>query len=120
MQEKERFHRWCLKEEDLRDLNAAKARDLILNCFYEAQRETFARSKQSLGLSADEAQVHASVLSAIKLAFRELGEDFNNPAKKSLIRVVEVLGRKSTAWGTPQDIIEYHRGQIMRVIDRLK
>jgi hypothetical protein len=30
MEEKERFHRWRLKEEDLRDLDAAKARDLIV------------------------------------------------------------------------------------------
>ena len=120
MAEKERFHRWCLKEEDLKDLDAAKAEDLIINCFFDAQKETFARSKQSLGLRADEGQVYASVLSAIKLAFKEIGEDFNNPTKKSLTQVVEVLGRKSTAWGTPQDIIEYHRGQIMRVIDELR
>jgi hypothetical protein len=120
MEEKERFHRWCLKEEDLKDLNPARAKDLIINCFYEAQKETFARSKQSLGLPADEAQLLASVLSAIKLAFKEVGEDFDRPAKKSLIKVVEVLGRKSMAWGTPQDIIEYHRGQIMRVIGELK
>ncbi len=101
----ERFHRWCLKEEDLKDLNAVKARDLIINCFYETQKETFARSKQSLGLHAGEDQLQSSVLSAIRLAFKEAGE---------------VLGRKSKAWGTPQDIIEYHRDQIARVISELK
>ncbi len=116
----ERFHRWCLKEEDLKDLNAVKARDLIINCFYETQKETFARSKQSLGLHAGEDQLQSSVLSAIRLAFKEAGEDFSNPTKKSLIAVVEVLGRKSKAWGTPQDIIEYHRDQIARVISELK
>ncbi|MEJ2682857.1 MAG: hypothetical protein P8Z71_00485 [Candidatus Sulfobium sp.] len=120
MQEKERFQRWRLKEEDLKDLNPAKAKDLIIHCFYEAQKETFARSKQTLGLRTDEAQVFASVLSAIKLAFKETGEDFNNPTKKNLTKVVEVLGRKATSWGTPRDIIEYHRGQIMRVIGELK
>ncbi len=120
MEEKKRFRRWRLEEEDLRELDPLKARDLIIKCFYEAQRETFARSKQSLGLSADEEQVHASVSSAVKLAFKEVGEDFSNPTKASLIRVVEVLGRKSTAWGTPRDIIEHHRGQIMRVINELK
>lgn len=119
-QDDERFQRWRLKEEDLEDLDPAKARDLIINCFYEAQKETFARSKQTLGLQADEAGVHASVLSAIKLAFKETGEDFNNPTKKSLNKVVEVLDRKATSWGTPRDIIEYHRNEIMRVIGGLK
>jgi hypothetical protein len=120
MEQKERFHRWSLKEEDLRELDPVKARDLIINCFYEAQKETFARSKEMLGLRADEDQLRASVLSAVKLAFRETGGDFNNPRKKDLREVVEVLGRKSTAWGTPVDIIEYHRDQIMKVISELK
>ncbi len=120
MEKNDRFHRWRLKEEDLRDLSPEKARDLIVKCFYEAQKETFARSKQLLGLRDDEKQLQTSVLSAIRLAFKETGGDFNNPTKNSLTKVVEVLGRKSKAWGTPEDIIEYHRSQIMRVIAELK
>lgn len=120
MEEKKGFHRWRLKEEDLEDLNPAKAKELIINCFYEAQKETFARSKESLGMRADDTEVRTSVLSAVRLTFREAGGDFNNPTRESLIRVVEVLGRKSMAWGTPGDIIEYHREQIMKVIRGLE
>jgi hypothetical protein len=120
MADAERFHRWRLKEEDMADLDPAKARDLIIRCFYEAQKETFARSKESLGLRAEEEQLQASVLSAIKRAFRETGGDFDSPTRQSLLKIIEVLGRKSLAWGTPPDIIEYHRSQIMRVIAELK
>ena len=120
MAEADRFKRWFLQEQDLAGLDPVKARDLIIKCFYEAQKETFARSKQELGLSTNDEQLHASVQTAIKLVFKEIGEDFEKPTKATLMKVVDVLGRRASAWGTPQDIIEHHKGQIQKVLTILK
>ena len=56
----------------------------------------------------------------IKLAFDEVGGDFDNPAKESLARAVEVLAKKARAWGTPTETVEHNRGQIQRALDLLK
>lgn len=114
------FKRWCVKESDLSDLNPAKARDLIVTCFYEAQKETFARSKEQLGVSSKDEDIHKSVVSGVKLAFTEAGENFDKPTKESLLKVVGVLARKAASWGTPGDIIEHHKVQIQKVIENLK
>mgnify|MGYP001053264584 CR=1 FL=1 len=42
----ERFKRWFVSEEDLQGLNPIKARDIIIKCFFEAQKETFRKSKR--------------------------------------------------------------------------
>jgi hypothetical protein len=115
-----RFRRWCVSEGDLRDLNPAKARDLIIRCFYEAQKETFARAKQRLGTPSDDEDVHRSVVAAVRLAFKETGGDFGEPTKESLAKVVECLAEKATSWGTPQDIVNHHKGEIRKVLDCLK
>lgn len=115
-----RFKRWSLQEDDLADLSPSSARDLIVRCFYEAQRETFARSKQELGLRSDEKDLLASVVTAVKLVFKEVGEDFEKPTKGSLMKVVEVLARRASSWGTPPDIIEHHKGQIEKVLRLLR
>ncbi len=113
------FNRWSLGERDLQDLDAVKARDLIIKCFYEAQRETFARSKQELGRSADAEELMASVTSAVKVAFREVGGEFSAPTVATLRNVVDVLGRRAASWGTPKDIIAHHGAQIRRVLQLL-
>jgi len=120
MSETKGFKRWSVKKSDLSDLNPVKARELIIRCFYEAQKETFARAKQQLGVPSSDRDLHTSVVTVVKLAFSEVGGDFKKPTKESLTKVVEVLARKSASWGTPKDIIEHHKGQIRKVIDLLK
>jgi hypothetical protein len=36
------------------------------------------------------------------------------------MKLVQSLAEKSQSWGTPQDIIEHHKGQIMRVFAAMK
>ena len=115
-----RFKRWSLKENDLDDLTPAKARDLVIKCFFEAQRETFARARQDLGISLDARDLMTTVEGSIKLAFRGAGEDFERPTKASLSKVVEALSKKAASWGTPQDIIDYHKLQMRKIIGLLR
>ena len=118
MADQDQFRRWSLKESDLDDLSPLKARDLIIKCFFEAQKETFARAKQDLGIAKDE-ELMTSVVGSVRLAFRGVEEDFDNPTKKSLLKVVGSLARKAASWGTPQDIINYHKSQIEKIIGLL-
>ncbi|OGW25074.1 MAG: hypothetical protein A2X59_00320 [Nitrospirae bacterium GWC2_42_7] len=116
----ERFHRWCLQDKDLENLTPYKARDIMVTCFIEAQKETFARSKKDLGLSSDDRHLRDSIITAIKLVFKEVGGDYETPTKEALVKSMEVLGRRASSWGTPQDIIEYHKGQMQKVVGLLK
>ena len=116
----ERFHRWSLQDKDLEGLTPSKARDIMLTCFIEAQKETFARSKKDLGIGSDDRQLRESITTAIKMVFKEIGGDYEKPSKESLIRAMEVLGRRAASWGTPQDIIEYHKVQMQKVVGLLK
>lgn len=120
MTEGERFKRWSPSESELADMNPLKARDLIITCFFEAQKETFARSRQQLGLQSGEKELHTSIESAIKLVMKETGGDFDHPTRESLAKAVEVLARKASSWGTPEDIIEHHKKLIQNVLRLMK
>lgn len=119
MADANQFKRWSLSRQDLLGLEPVKARDLILHCFFEAQRETYARAKANLGLAVTPETIRESVVKAVRAAFDETRGDFNRPTKAALLAVVGVLASKSRSWGTPPDIIEYHRGQIGQVLDLL-
>jgi hypothetical protein len=119
MLDPDRFNRWAPSRQDLQNLDPFKARDLIINCFFEAQRETFVRAKKTLNLQTDARSVQESVNAAVRNAFREAGEDFDHPSRASLQKVVQVLAARSAGWGTPPDIIEYHRGHILGILGKL-
>ena len=109
MADPKQFHRWQCTEADLADLTPIRARDLVIKCFLEAQKETYHRIKQTIGVSDTEEEVQKTVLAGIRGTFKEVGGDFENPTKESLLNVVELLSKKAKLWGTPPDIIEFHK-----------
>lgn len=111
---------WCVTEEDLQDLDAVKARDLVIRCFFEAHKETYAAAKAKLGVPTGDDEVRRSIVAAVRLAFREVGADFDHPTKEALTQVIDVLGRKAAAWGTPKEVVEHHKGEIRKVLARLE
>ena len=117
------FKKWCINENDLEGINPVKARDLIVECFFEAQKETFKRvsekTKNKSGRSTRDEDVLKTVTAAIKLAFKDVEGDFENPTKESLTKVVEYLAKRAGTWGTPEDIINHHKGQIQKVLSYL-
>lgn len=120
MAEEKKFTRWHLRDDDLAGLNVVKARDLIVKCFFEAQKETFARMKKDMGGSTEDEELMKNVLASIKMVFREVGADFDRPDREGIVKAVETLAKKAGSWGTPQDIIEFHKGQIMKVLSILR
>ncbi|MBU1044519.1 MAG: hypothetical protein KJ915_09025 [Candidatus Omnitrophica bacterium] len=111
--------RWYLQSEDLKDLSPQKARDLIIKCFFEAQKETFKRAKQKFGKASDDSDILQRITSVVKLTFQQINGDFDQPTKETLIKVIERLAAISASWGTPEDIIEHHKKQIERVLSQL-
>jgi hypothetical protein len=113
------YTRWNLSPSDLLNLTPVKARDLVTRCLLEAQRETFALNEQRLGHKTEDANLQSIVEGAVRLAFRESQQDYNNPTPEGLMKVVQLLAMKSSGWGTPPEIIEHHKQQIMRVLQAL-
>ena len=112
--------RWCPDDAQLANLTVVEARDLIVNCFFEAQKETLSRAKEKLGRDAgDDAALHRDVENIVKMTFRELGYPYDSPTQEQLGAVVMQLAEKAAAWGTPKDIIEYHRVLIGRIFSKL-
>lgn len=120
MAETERFKKWFLKESDLGDLTPSKVRSLIIECFYEAQKETFRNIKKQIGANSTDEEIRKTVIAGIKLAFKKVGADFEKPTKDSLLLVVAYLARQAASWGTPPDIIQHHKTQLQKVISFLK
>lgn len=113
--------RWSLSEEDLRDITPRKVRDLIIHCFYEAQRETFARARRKAGsIDTGADSLRAAVVASVRTAFKEVSGSFDAPTVESLEDVVGVLGRRAAGWGTPPDVVEHHGRQVATLLERLR
>lgn len=108
---------WLVPECEFRSVTTARARDLIVECFFQAQHETFERAKQRVGSRAfDEQAIRSAVVAAVRVAIKEVGGDFDRPTPASLLQMVEVLARKAESWGTPADVIAHHRAQVGRLL----
>jgi hypothetical protein len=110
---------WRLDDSSLEGLTPVRARDLIVTCFFQAQKEAYAEAKGDLGLSRDDQSVMESVETSIRMAFRQVGGDWDHPTRDELCQLIDLLARKSATFGTPEEIVRHHRGQIQRVLDRL-
>ena len=114
------FNKWSVSMKDLMFLTPEKARDLLIDCFFTAQKETFAGIKEKSKKFVSDREVKATVAAAVRAVFKEIGADFEHPKKKDLVQVVEILSSKARSWGTPAGIIEHHKSEIAKVLDKLK
>jgi hypothetical protein len=112
-----RFH---IREGDLYDLGPEKARDLIIKCFYRAQKEALAETAEALHLGYGDLEIYDNIVHTVELAFKEAGVDFAGPTKRGLERVVGVLAEKAYSWNTPVDVIEHNVEVIQKILDRLE
>jgi hypothetical protein len=113
------YVRWKCKDEDLMDMTPSKARDLIVQCFFDAQKETFARAKKGLGCEISDPSLRSYINGIVKLTFADVNGNFENPSREDLGKVVENLATRACLWGTPTDTIEHHREQIAKVLGSL-
>jgi hypothetical protein len=118
--DRKEFHRWSIRPTNLVNLTEAKARDLIVQCFVEAQKETFYHARERLGASTDQESIQKSMATSIRMVFKEVGHDYEHPTLEGLEKVVERLAKAAQSWGTPDEIICHHKAQIEKVFIKLK
>jgi hypothetical protein len=120
MSEKKEYKRWYVAQEDLKGMSPVKARDLVVKCFFEAQKETLARVSNHLGQKQNDGQLFETVSSIVRMAFKEMEESYDSPTKAGLWRVMERLASKASTWGTPEDVVAHHKAQIEKVLALLR
>lgn len=108
---------WRVSDTDLADLDALRARDLLVECMFRAQRGNFKREATSLDAGRHEEELRNTVRAAIRLKFKDLGCDYEQPTTRDISRVAQVLASETRAWGTPEDVVEHHIDQ-MRIIEQ--
>jgi hypothetical protein len=110
------YQRWICLPSDLVDLTPKRARDLVVECFFQAQHEMMERSQTAMGLAADPVAIRVGAEGAVRMAFASTRGDFENPDKASLERAVKSLAEMAATFGTPADIIQHHEQQIAAVL----
>jgi hypothetical protein len=91
------------------------ARELVVQCFLQAQQETFRRASERMGRAPSDDELAKMIEGAVRLAFRSTKGDFDHPTKKTLMAAVQQLAAKAAAMGTPPDVIEDHRSELGRL-----
>jgi len=112
--------RWSVTGEMLAGMTPAKARDALVDCFFHAQMETYRCVKKVRGEETTDEAVLAAVKDGVMMAFREVGGDFEAPTRDKLIQAVEFMAKMAPVWGTPEHIVERHKGEMMKVLDALE
>jgi hypothetical protein len=110
---------WSVSDSDLADLDPVKARDLLVECFLQAQGGTFKRAGAALDLQRDQDELRKTVEAAIRLKFKDLGCDFSDPGADDISKVADALAREARAWGTPEHVVEHHIDQMRVIRDHL-
>lgn len=110
---------WRLDEVLPAEMDAAAARDILIDCFYSVHGEHFAATKSQLGISAEDKHILRSVKGAVRLGFRSVGGSFDAPTKADLTKVAEYLAEKSRSWGAPESAIQRHQAEFVRVFSRV-
>jgi hypothetical protein len=111
--------KFVLTNFDILGLDEKKVRDLVVKCFCHAQQETFKKARKTLGYSYEFTELQKSVTSAVKLAFKKTGHDFEEPTREALVEVIDTLAEDARAMGTPESIISHHKKEIQKVLDRI-
>jgi hypothetical protein len=92
------------------------AREEVCNCFFLAQKDAFAAAGVSLGKQQSDVELRAMIRETVKGAFRRAGANWEAPTRSDLERVVQDLGTKALAFGTPMEIISRHQATLLAVL----
>jgi hypothetical protein len=111
--------RWRLDPGALAGLTPERARDLMIECFLMAQEETFIRTRERLNLGTNAAELTRTLTGVVRIAFTDLGHDFDHPTVEALDDVADHLARQAAQFGTPSDVVRHHRREFTKVTNAL-
>ena len=96
-----------------------QVRDAIVKCFLEAQKELIEYMEKTTDLS-NESIEDFNVNMVIENAFIDVGGNFDNPTKETLLKVVMKLKVIAEDAFRESEVIEKHSGEIKQLIDKLE
>ncbi len=111
--------KWFLRPSYLVGLTPAKARDLLVRCFFESEKDVYLQTHRIYGDRLDHVDVRKLANDTVRRAFEQTGHDYHHPTKQALQEVVNVLMKKAAAWNMPPDVIVHNREQLARIISSL-
>lgn len=114
------YNEWQFRQILPAEIDAATARDILLDCFYTAHGAHFEATKTQLGISAEGERVLKSAKGVIRLAFKHVGGNYDTPTKAQLEKVAAYLADKSRSWGTPELVVQRHQAEMQRVLSRVR
>jgi hypothetical protein len=94
-----------------KEITPIEVRDAILECFYQAHC-------MNAELGKDELATREYCASLIRKFFTDVGGNFENPTKETLLLVIDNLAKFSQNFRDPQTI-EGHHKEIMTLINKL-
>lgn len=90
-------------------LTTIGVRDMIIDCFTSTHGPRFEAQRVALGMDTGFDSLRVGVEGMIKVAFQQVGGDFEQPTVRDLFRVVNILAERSLDWGvSPEDVFENH------------
>lgn len=99
-------------------ITPVQVRDAIIKCFSQAQEELKEYMRETTEIKSEEIE-KMYVEFIIEKAFEEVGGDFKNPTKETLIQVIMKLKEYAADVFRDPEIIEKHAGEIKQLIDKL-
>lgn len=96
-------------------------RDAILDCFLKAHSNVLDEMKIYSDYKTEDEFMkikQESVKSLVESKFKEVGGDFNNPSRDSLIQVIIKLAEYASKFRDPT-IIDKHINEIMSLVNKL-
>lgn len=96
-------------------------RDAIIECFLQAHDEELEQMREYGKIPSEKTFAklkRINITALIKKTFEEIGEDFNEPTKSSMLHVIERL-EKLAANFRNQELISKHEEEILILINKL-
>lgn len=96
--------------------SGAAVRDALMRHLVNEHGALFAEQHRELGLDGSNEAVTGTVERMVRLAFQQVGGDFDHPTVASLIKVTNLLAERSLQWGAASDaVFEYHTELTRRI-----
>ena len=93
-----------------------EVRELLLRCFASQNGDRFAAQERALGLTPDDRSGPGAIEMMVRLAFQQVGGDFDTPSRAALTRVINLLSERSLEWGVePEAVFECHTTMMQRI-----
>jgi hypothetical protein len=100
-------------------LTPLQIRNMVVQNFQESQGELFKRTYRRLQIEKNQESLSKTAEIAVRLAFREVGGDFENPTKQKLLEVLIILSKKSSSWGAPADMVKANREKFIALLQSI-